>query len=181
VNNDPSTDLAVLQQRTADLLEMSLVRWNSHHDDHQAIALATQVRSVEIERRLTELNHAARKAAEDKLAFLTIAAFEQFQKSYEQFLRDYREAHQILVTGLFSALPKIDYESRHSDLVSKIGEALPRTAFEQAQEELMTWRDGVAQTLSQAKGSAIVLAAIFGIASSIAGGLIVGILVHLWK
>ena len=140
-----------------------------------------KVHVKEVDRRLAELNHAAQKAAEDKLAFFTIAAFQQYQIRMDEFQKDYRIEHQAIVSGVSNAMPRESYEIRHAELIAEMTKALPRQMFDQSQKDLITWREAVAETLAEAKGRATIMAALFGVGSSIAVGLFVGLVLHFWK
>ena len=127
------------------------------------------------------MNHAAKRLADDKANYFSMPAAVALTKAFDEFVREQRISHEKMADVLSRSVTWVDYERRHKELSDKITEVLPRAQFEQSQKDLMLWRDGVAATLSEAKGRATVIAATYGVGSAIVVGLIVGIILHFIK
>ena len=171
---DVRRSLATLVERTVAIERaMDVLSERIHR-----IEKAQDVQIAELARRLDELNHAAKRLADDKMNYFSIPAAEQFQRAVEVFMQAQRDVNSKLSTGIVDCIRKNEYADKHSDLAARIAEALPRIMFEQAQKENHAWRDSISATLNEARGRQAVVALLFGTGSSVVVGLVVGFILH---
>jgi uncharacterized coiled-coil DUF342 family protein len=135
---------------------------------------ARQLQATEYARRLEDLNHAAKRLEDarvaDKADFARLSSFDAFQKVIDQFVRDQRDLHEKIQVQLAQTLALSEYERRHNELIGKISNCVPKEQFD-------AWKE----TVTEARGRSSVMSMLFAAGSSVFVGLIVGLILHYTK